>query len=382
MNILNKHFINKNYIVITICGVIILSVFITTLTMAITYDNKSSSNRLVIKELKKTYGGPILLGNNILSKEEFSALEGETQFKTYEDYVTTVTTSFNNSGITLTATGANLELYNMCDLYFNCFHGSNRVSPIFPLALANVETPGRADNSITWSALFPSKFVDVSHINTFCVTDVLENKEIYSALSKEYSTRDRGALQMSPTYGTNNKMLNSRMSGTEKDKLKKINIAGYEHWVSGASNNPGDRFYIPDILLRLQAAMQYNIDNMYKNNYIPETDMQLIAMLAIGHNTGSGIWYYSDHNKPVGNWLSGEHCLILCKNLGSVQFISELTDYARQSKLTHIDTNVARSLYSKVFNEDVTKYTSSVTNGTFGIKALYAYIKLSLLYTE
>jgi hypothetical protein len=90
------------------------------------------------------------------------------------------------------------------------------------MALANVETPGRADNSITWSSLFPSKYADVSTMGTFDVTTVLSDPKIYAALSSEYSTKYRGALQMSTTYGTGNSAINRQMSGSEVSKLKTV----------------------------------------------------------------------------------------------------------------------------------------------------------------
>lgn len=375
------NFNRKQAIIAISCFVIILSVF---LLMGVTAIERSNSSKgiIIVDNLENVYTGPTVVGTYILSEKEFEALEGFTSFGTYDDYTSSVNTSFESSGITITAEGANLKLYNLCDKYFNCYYGYDRISPIFPMAISNVETPGRADNTLTWSALFPSRYVDIAKIDNFCVTDVIEDESVYKALSTEYSTRDRGALQMSPTYGTGNNVLNKQMSGTEKNKLKSVDTFKYQTWVSAASGHAGDRFYIPDVCLRLQSAMQSNIANIVRNDYEPKTDMQLIAMLAIAHNTGSGIWHNSNPSKKVGNWYSTEKAYILCERLGSAEFIEHLTSFAENSKVTYIDTKVALSLYNDVFDDSIGDYTKSTTNGTFAIKALYAYVKLSQLYTE
>jgi hypothetical protein len=128
--------------------------------------------------------------------------------------------------------------------------------------------------------------------------------------------------------------------------------------------------------------MQDNVYNITTKGYTPSTDMQLIAMLSVAHNTGSGIWFYSNHQKKVGNWISGEKAFELCENLGSTEFIEVLQNYAHSSERTYITTEEALNLYSKVFSDSITNYTTNTTNGTFPIKSLYAYIKLSELYTE
>lgn len=368
----------KQIIILVVAIVILLLTLILTITLVVKHSTNASS--VVIDDLQYSYVGTPIIGSDILSEEEFEAIKSDTAFGTYEEYVSSAGASFSSSVPTVTASGANATLYEYCDNYFHVYYGYNRISPLFPMAIANVETPGRADNSVTWSALFPSKYVDVSLIDTFCVTDVVSDPAIFSALSTEYSTRDRGALQMSPTYGTSNGAVNKQMSGTEVDKLRGIN--DYPAWVSGASKQPGDRFYLPDVLLRLQVAMQGNVDNIVSKEYLPETDTQLIAMLAVAHNTGSGVWSYSNHDKKVGNWKSGTSAYELCKKIGAPEFVEALTNYALNSNSTYINTNEALFLYSSVYSDPISDYTSSTTNGAFGIKALYAYIKLSLLYTQ
>ena len=378
-----KYFIsnNRTLIIVIVC-VLVVILSLTSVATAVIVTENSKSTDIVIEGLDYVYSGPQVFGSNVLTEEEFKALDDNTSFGTYDDYLASANSSFESSGYSVTATGANLDLYNYCDDYFNCYYGYDRISPIFPMALANVETPGRADNSITWSSLFPSRYVDVSLMGTFNVVDVISDESIFNALSSEYSTRDRGALQMSPTYGTGNSVLNNQMSGNEKDKLKSSGDTSHSSWASGASSYPGDRFYLPDVLLRLQSAMQSNISNMLKNGYVPETDMQMIAMLAIAHNTGSGIWSNPNHDKSVGNWHSSQKAFDLCRNIGSANLISEVTDFAISNDSTYINTEEAITLYNNVFSDSISNYTTSKVNGTFAIKALYSYVKLSMLYTE
>lgn len=278
-------------------------------------------------------------------------------------------------------TSPNDQLYQLCDSYFTVYYGSNRISPILPMAIANVETPGRANNKVTWSSLFPSAVIPVDKIYSSDVTTVIEDSIYFATLGHEYSTRDRGPLQMSPTYGTNNKELNMLMSGTEVQKLKKVDVSGYSGWASNASNYPGDRFYIPDICLRMSASMQSQIDNMQKNGYIPNNDMQIIAQCAMGHHN-SGIWYFSNHNKKVGKWNSAELAYTYASRISEQQFIDVLSEYAKEHDECYINSTVAKKLYYENFEEPMSTYCTADIVCTYPIKAMYAYIKLCMLYTS
>lgn len=326
-------------------------------------------------------------GKTIMSEEEYESLFSSSNgsassFETYTDYVASVNMSADSpSAGTVTADGANKELYDFANTYFQAYYGAQRVNPILPLAIANVETPGRADNTITWSALFPSKIVDISRMATFNVSDVVTDDKIFPALSAEYSTRDRGALQMSPTYGTNNKSLNALMSGTEKEKLKASGNNGHGTWASGASSESGDRFYLPDLLLRMSAAMQYQCDLMARNNWTPSTDIQLVAMCAMGHHN-SGVWYYKSPDKKVGAWNSVSKAYEWSQVVSTPEMIAELTDYANTHDSMFIDGSTATTLYNKHNTTPMSNYASKTIVCTYPIKAMYAYIKLCTLYTK
>lgn len=314
--------------------------------------------------------------------EEFIAGTTGSTYTSYEDFMSQSDTLMGQESAAISATGANRDLYLAADQYFICYYGSQRLSPVFPMAISNVETPGRADNSVTWSALFPSKYIDVSQMLTADVTTVASDPRVLSALSREVSTRDRGSLQMSPTYGTSNDAVNSEMSGTEKDKLAKIDTSSCSSWASGASDSPGDRFFLPDVCRRLSAAMSQSISYMLKNDYVPQNDIQLLAMCAMSHHN-SGVWYYGDKSRPIGSWKSGGAAYELTVKLSSQEFISVLTESVRESTDLYIDTGKAEKLWSRAYpNESLSQYTSNSIVYSYPIKALYAYLKLCMLYTQ
>lgn len=291
----------------------------------------------------------------------------------FEDTLSSFTQSFDISN-------ANQALFDLADKNFFVYYGNSRVSPILPLAMANVETGGRANHNITWSALFPSKLVDIKYLYTMDVTTVVSSMEIYKPLSTEYSTRDRGALQMSPTYGTGDSYFNAKMSGNEKDKLANVDTSDYSTWTSGASSMSGDRFYIPDVCLRLSAAMTLAVVNMTKNNYQAQSDMQLIAQLAMFHQQ-SGVWYNSDHSKAVGAWKSGDLAYKYASELASVKYINTLRAYAiNHPDKFYLDANEAVSIYNSVFDTPMQTYANKTIVCTYPIKVQYSYIKLCLMY--
>lgn len=185
---------------------------------------------------------------------------------------------------------------------------------------------------------------------------------------------------MSPTYGTGNDYFNSMMSGNEVDKLRNVDTAAYSGWVSGASSKPGDRFYIPDVCLRLSAAYTDAISRMASNSYTPENDYMLIAMCAMYHQQ-SGVWSNSNHNKSVGKWKSGEKALDYARSVSSVNMLEALRDYAiEHPDKYYIDADVAKTIYKKETGNSMSDYATSTLVCTYPIKVEYAYIKLCIMY--
>ena len=388
---------NKYTTAVVITCVVVCIVFITSLGVVlpkIAEEAKNTDINLPTLEIKgmthvATQGTYVMTEEEF---EEFKTTEPTITFSTYEDYVTTVSNTFVDTSTTfsdsytpepvITGSDANLKIYNYCDKYFQCYYGTTRVSPLFPMALANVETPGRADNTKTWCSLFPSRYADLSLIDDFSIVDVVSDPKIYTALKSDYSTKYRGPLQMSVTYGSGNKELNKRMGPSEAERLKSVDTSNCASWVSGASKYPGDRFNIPDMLLRLQTAMVYNIENMAKNNRNPKTDYQLYAMLAVGHNSGCGVWAIRNENQHVGNWLSAKKCYEWCELMSSDSMINNLNDYASKSADIYLTSSTATRLIEKVYpGLRYQDYTTSGINARYPLIVLYNQIKLGQLYS-
>lgn len=382
-------------LVTSLSGVIITSVSATSKAL-------SQSDTINVSEIlgdaRYDVGEPS--GSYIMSEEEFEEFKAEDSevvtFATYEDYVGSTSASFveSTAGFSqesivteynpnITATGANAKLYNYSDKYFQVYFGDKRISPIFPLAIANVETGGRANHDITWSSLFPSAIADISLIDTFDVTTVVSDDKLYKALSSDYSTRDRGALQMSPTYGAGSQATNKHMSGTEKSKLSKVNTSKYSAWCAGASDCAGDRFYIPDELLRMKVAMDYNVGQIVANGYAPVDINHLLAMLAVGHNSGSGVFAQHNSSNSVGNWVSAKKCYEWCEMCTGAEVISLMYEYYKQTNAITMSRDTATKLIAKCYpNISSSTYCRSQANFYYPVCFMYTYIVLCDLYTK
>ena len=120
---------------------------------------------------------------------------------------------------------------------------------------------------------------------------------------------------------------------------------------------------------------------MQTNGYQAKTDFQLYAMLAMGHHN-SGVWYHKNKNKAVGVWISGQKAYEWSELVSSKEMVNVLTQYASTHKDTYIDSKTAEALFKKVYNENTKDYASKPIVCWYPIKALYAYIKLCMLYTS
>ena len=375
----------KEIVIIALCcAVAIIAIFLTVMFIHKSSESMQMPTTVVpLDRVDVAYNTPS--SNYTLTYEEFEALQAAgimQQFETYENYTASGSqSSMEYTTVQITADGINKELYDIADRYFNVWYGEMRVSPILIMAISNVETPGRADHNVTWCSLFPSRIVPIEYLYDFDVTYVVSNDDWFKALSSEVSTRDRGCLQMSPTYGTGNSTVNEQMSGNEKDKLALVDTSKYSGWVSGASSNPGDRFYLPDVCLRMTGALQGQTQYMLNNNYTPKSDIQLIVMLAASHHN-SGIWCYKDHSKSIGAWRSGDLVYEWCEKVASQPMVDKLTEIARTTDACFIDTNKAQAICSELGMNDYSKYSTKSAVCTYPIKVLYAYIKLCMLYTE
>lgn len=380
-----KQLNNKQWIVIVLCVLIIVSC---TVTLSIHY-HKVSERMESLQNIEVIYYAPNVPKGVYTPKKSYfeeytyayysgDAYEAPELIDPTNAFTESFEAYINDTGITADAGTYNTLLYQTCDKYFIVYCGSTRVSPLFPMALANVESPGRANHDYTWSALFPSKYINPSMMLEADVTTVVSSDTIYNALSKDSSTRDRGALQMSHTYGTGDKYFNSMMSGNEKDKLQNVQYdSKYQLWVSGASSTQGDRFYLPDVCLRLSAAMNDAVHDMVRHDYLPKTDAQTVAMCAMYHHR-SGVW--TGVAKGGQTWNSSDLAYEYSCSIGNQKFVDALTLYfhAHPDKY-NISVKEALSVYKSCYGE-WSKYCSRDIVASYPIQVMYCYIVLVNLY--
>lgn len=347
-----------------------------------------------------------------LEKEEFA------EVRSNDELIRLYGISYKDGTLSQLAVDCNSKLFEICNKYYLATYAGKQLSPLIPMAIANIETPGRADNTITYSSLFPSKCVTVTSaesINNMSCLAVIESPEAFSALASDHWTRDRGALQMNPSYGIEYEAFNSLMGPSESEILANVSglgvdfsaytakqpryndTIGIDEWLAMASSNPGDRYNVKDSVLRLAAASQSAV-NDFTANYEIVNDAQEMCLVAMHHNSGS-VWNPLYVSKKVGNWRSGAVAYRYCCAVSSVEFmakikalcIERLTE-ARNSGKTPpmtLERKDAKKLFDEAFKEGIVDdYNTYVYTGRYyevtylyPIQALYAYTMLGLVYS-
>lgn len=326
--------------------------------------------------------------------------------------------SFKEDTLSDLAVECNSKLFDICNKYYLATYQGVQLSPLIPMALANIETGMRADQSITYSSLFPSKCVPVTSAeaisNMSCIA-VLESPEVFSQLASDHWTRDRGALQMNPNYGTGVPAFDSLMGPSEASILSNIGSVGMDFtgyqaneprlgrtidadiWLSQLSSAPGDRFNVKDSVLRLAAASQEAVD-LYSSQYEIKNDMEMMALVAMHHNSGS-VWNPSFSTKSVGNWRSGFAAHSYLEGITCDDFIKMLRKYCMERLETArregkdipmtLDRSDAKVLFEQAVDAELVRdYGTYVQQGRYyevtycyPIQALYAYMMLGLVYS-
>lgn len=326
--------------------------------------------------------------------------------------------SFKENSISDLAVDCNTKLFEICNKYFLTTYQGQQLSPLIPMTISNIETPHRATQAVTYSALFPSKIIPITSadaISNMSCLAVMESPEVFAQLAADHWTRDRGALQMNPAYGVDYPAFNSLMGPSEAEILGNIRGTGidlslynaYEPrnsrtitgdmWLDELSTYPGDRFSVKDSVLRLASACQSSIDQ-YGSQYQIENDMETMCLLAMSHNSGS-VWNPAYQQSKVGNWRNGATAYTYCKQITSPEFTVKLKNYctdklesARNSSKEipmTLDRKDAKALFEEAEAEGiVSNYISYVYEGNYyevtycyPIQALYAYTMLGLVYS-
>ena len=362
------------------CGCLVAAFVVATLMLWAS--TKPRDNTIYVSRLTPiTPEENILRGSHIMSRDEYEAFaaSGISVYETYEDYASKAgaqSSSFIDEYSHVNVDDVNQHMYDLCDQYFNVYYGTTRVSPILPMALANQESGNRADFKKCWTALFPSRYADISLIDSY---------DARTAMMQSYTLEDArdiyaGPLQMTGVYGTQNRELNALMSGSEKSKVSGLDILS--QWSKRASSEPGDRYYVPDMLLRLQSALSTVLQKTVTNQYNIENEQQLLAILAISHNSGSGVFSTTNKNKKIGNWKSASKAYEWTEIITS----QEMIDAIKQRVATSNDICILRAdsikLVASVYPDlDYRDYTSSQINAYYPVNTLYNYYKLQQLYT-
>ena len=347
-----------------------------------------------------------------LEKEEFA------EVRSNDELIRLYGISFKEGTLSQLAIDCNSRLFEICNKYYLATYAGKQLSPLIPMAIANIETPGRADNTITYSSLFPSKCVPVNSaesINNMSCLAVIESLEVFSVLAGDHWTRDRGALQMNPAYGVEYEAFNSLMGPSEAEILGNIggigvdfsgyiasqprynNTIGVDDWLAMISVYPGDRYNVKDSVLRLAAASQSAVDE-FSTSYEIVNDAQEMCLIAMHHNSGS-VWNPSYVSKKVGNWRNGAVAYRYCCAVSSPEFMSKVKSVcldrlnkARKDNKTppmFLERKDAKKLYDEAYSDGIVEdYNTYVYTGQnyevtylYPIQALYAYTMLGLVYS-
>lgn len=313
----------------------------------------------------------------------------------------------------------NSKIYDVVESYFLTAYNGKQLSPFIPMAIANVETPDRVNTKINYSALLPSKYVNVvssDAVDTMSSLALLDSPETFKALASDHWSRDRGPLQQMDMAGTMYEAYNSLMGPSEQSLLRNYTgmdkdffaYQAYEprtgrtlsvkDWVAEASSMPGDRHNIRDAVLRASAEFQQAIDQ-YSSQYEIENEYQALVICSMYH-AESSIWNPAYAHRPVGVWLNGgesAHSLLVgVTNSDFIKVIEDfvdqkIKDYRNGGELRiYCEREWANNLYQlgvdKGYFYDYPLYVNTSSQYfyvkyQYPIQALYAYIMLNKLYT-
>ena len=345
-------------------------------------------------------------------KEEFKKI------RTPEQIIDEFGIYFNNQDSDL-AIEVNTKIYDVVESYFLTAYNGKQLSPFIPMAIANVETPDRVNTKINYSALLPSKYINVvssDAVDTMSSLALLDSPETFKALASDHWSRDRGPLQQMDMAGTMYEAYNSLMGPSEQSLLRNYtgmdkDFSAYQvyeprtgrtlsikDWVAEASSMPGDRHNVRDAVLRASAEFQQAIDQ-YSSQYEIENEYQALVVCSMYH-AESSIWNPAYAHRLVGVWLNGgesAHSLLVgVTNSDFIKIIEDfvdqkIKDYRNGGELRiYCEREWANNLYQigvdKGYFYDYTLYVNTSSpyfyvKYQYPIQVLYSYIMLNKLYT-
>ena len=315
----------------------------------------------------------------------------------------------------------NLYLYGLATTYCgNMYVGDIKLSPMLPLAEANLEG-GRVDTSVTFSAIASSSifsFDSVEELESLNVTDCLKDAATWRAMSSEYYTRDRGALQCNPNYGADKpeygpserELLDAYVAehgmpnyGTNHDSIG--NVFTVEDWIEYSRTKSGDRFN-PESIIRIFADEKRNVEipGILRNFPDVENEWQVYCIMAYNHWCGSG-YMTMDRSIAYAGWQTVAKSDEYIKDITTPEAIEVLYSQcvqdiqraraAGRNPVRCLDSYSGRALFDRLHEAGIVKdyyyYFRDKTNAggtwnqgrtacTYPLGLMYGIMQMNLLY--
>ncbi len=315
----------------------------------------------------------------------------------------------------------NTYLYDLAMTYAgDMWVGDIQLSPLLPLAEANQEG-GRVNTSVTFSAMASSSIIDLQSVEELAnlnVTDCLRSASIWKQFSKEYYTRDRGALQCNPNYGGNSELYGPSEAdllaeyieengcpdyGTQSDSLG--HTYSVADWVANARTKHGDRFN-PKSMIMMFADEKRNVEIPGILKHFPDVqnEWQVYCIMAYCHWCGSGYLTF-DRDMAYAGWKSVARSDEYCRDLSSPQSIEIIYSQCLQdiqdarangrNPVRCIDKNSGMVIYDKLVEAGAVKewdyyfrhkvssngWDQGATACTYPIGMIYGVMQMNLLYS-
>lgn len=313
----------------------------------------------------------------------------------------------------------NLYLYDVCQTYLSDFKcGDISLSPLLPLAEANNEG-GRVDTSETFSGMAPTAVYDfssVGELRDFNVTRVLDSEATWLAMTTEYSTRDRGALQCNPGYGSDDVEYGTSeyelLTAYITDHPEVLNYSSNKDtcgvtfnvskWINSSRTKLGDRFHVESIIRLFAAEKQSETAAILAKFGTVESEYQVYAIMAYLHWMSGFLGL--DASRPYAGFQTIGRAYEYCAFLGTDGAVSTIRDKCMQDILearsagknppSYIGTTTATQLFETFVQRGLCKewdyyfrhtpwspYDQGVTACTYAIQIIYSVIQMELLYS-
>ncbi len=315
----------------------------------------------------------------------------------------------------------NTYLYDLAMTYAgDMWVGDIQLSPLLPLAEANQEG-GRVNTSLTFSAMASSSIIDLKSVDELAnlnVTDCLRSSEVWHKFSKEYYTRDRGALQCNPNYGRDSELYGPSEAellaeyveengcpdyGTQSDSVG--NTYTVEDWIGYARTKHGDRFN-PKSMIMMFADEKRNVEIPGILRHFPDVqnEWQVYCIMAYCHWCGSGFLTF-DRDMAYAGWKSVALADEYCRDLSSPKAIEVIYSQCLQdiqrareqgrNPVRCVDKTSGAIIFDKLVAEGAVKewdyyfrhkvggngWDQGKTACTYPIGMIYGVMQMNLLYS-